>query len=34
MISVWTYLMVFCMVLLVSSYNIVIYKYTEEAKKH
>ena len=30
MISVWTYLMVFCMVLLVSSYNsIVIHNYTE-----
>ena len=30
MISVWTYLMVFCMFLLVSSYNsIVIHNYTE-----
>ena len=30
MISVWTYLMVFCMVLLIISYNyIVIHNYTE-----
>ena len=30
MISMWTYLMIFCMVLLVSSYNsIVIHNYTE-----
>ena len=30
MISMWTYLMVFCMVLLVSSYSsIVIHNYTE-----